>query len=111
MSNFDESFSKAMEAAAPEKKSKVVVTPEMIAVYRSYYEISNKYGPHEGSYDRTRSDNIKLGQKFKKLSRLIRESGQEEFRVLPVLVSSELEVKYERTERAVAARSKATSSR
>jgi hypothetical protein len=81
----------SVTGAKTEKKSRSStlpegVTSEMLVAYRSYDEIARKYASNKGYYDRSQSDNIKLGQRWKKLQVLIEASGQELDVVVPKLV-------------------------
>jgi hypothetical protein len=63
------------------------VTREMVLAYCAYDEISRKYASNKGYYDRSRSDNIKLGKRWKKFQELIDHSGQAPNKIIPQITS------------------------
>ena len=64
---------------------KTTLPQEIIEAYQSYREVESKYAAYQGYYDRSHSDNVKLGRRWAKLSRLITKHGLNEASVLSTL--------------------------
>ena len=58
---------------------------DIITAYRSWQEVMARYPPDAGSYDRTHSDNVKLGKRWAKLEKVIVAHGLDLLTALPKL--------------------------